>query len=94
MDVSPFAKAVLGFVSATPYGETATYGEIARKTAVLLGRPLVSARAVGGAVAHNPVSLIVPCHRVIGAGGKLVGYEWGVDVKKRLLDIERACRDR
>ncbi|MFR0733014.1 MAG: methylated-DNA--[protein]-cysteine S-methyltransferase [Oscillospiraceae bacterium] len=60
-----------------PYGATTTYGEIARKMAALTGKPGMAAQAVGGAVGHNPISLIIPCHRVIGAGGSLTGYAGG-----------------
>lgn len=68
-----------------PYGKTATYGEIAKQ----IGCPK-GARAVGLANNRNPISIIIPCHRVIGAGGKLVGYGGGLDIKKRLLQIEGA----
>lgn len=64
-----------------PCGSVTTYGEIARD----LG---ASARAVGGAVGHNPISIIIPCHRVVGAGGALTGYAAGLDVKRRLLELE------
>ena len=67
-----------------PYGETATYGEIAEK----IGSPK-SARAVGGANNKNPIGIIVPCHRVIGSKGELTGYAAGLDVKERLLKLER-----
>ena len=66
-----------------PYGETRTYGQIAAQ----IGRPKAS-RAVGMANHNNPISVIVPCHRVIGAGGKLVGYGGGLDVKEALLTLE------
>jgi methylated-DNA-[protein]-cysteine S-methyltransferase len=67
-----------------PYGETVTYGELARE----LGVP-TAARAVGRANARNPISIIVPCHRVIGSTGKLTGYAGGLDTKRKLLDHER-----
>ncbi len=67
-----------------PYGEVTTYGAIAKK----VGGDKMSARAVGGAVGHNPISIIVPCHRVIGAGGKLTGYSGGMEKKIKLLQIE------
>jgi methylated-DNA-[protein]-cysteine S-methyltransferase len=66
-----------------------TYGEIARKIASAQGLAQMSAQAVGGAVGHNPVSLIVPCHRVVGADGSLTGYAGGVERKRRLLMIEK-----
>ena len=65
-----------------------TYGEIAEKTAEQMNRPHMSAQAVGGAVGHNPISLIIPCHRVIGANGSLTGYAGGVDRKRRLLEMD------
>ena len=70
-----------------PYGETITYGELAAR----IGNPKAS-RAVGMANHHNPISIIVPCHRVIGARGKLVGYGGGLDLKERLLAFEKGNR--
>lgn len=67
-----------------PYGEVTTYGAIAKK----VGGDKMSARAVGGVVGHNPISIIVPCHRVIGEGGKLIGYSGGMEKKIKLLQIE------
>ncbi len=81
---SAFQKRVWKELLTIPYGETVSYGELARR----LGS---SARAVGGAVGRNPVSLIVPCHRVIGAGGRLTGYGGGLDLKARLLELERTA---
>lgn len=81
---TPFQLAVWEELRAIPYGETRTYGEIA----VALGRPGAS-RAVGLANGRNPISIIVPCHRVIGASGKLTGYAGGVERKAYLLDLER-----
>ena len=72
-----------------PYGQTVTYGEIARKIADKRGLKTMSAQAVGGAVGHNRVSVIVPCHRVIGSDGSLTGYAGGIERKIRLLDIEQ-----
>jgi O-6-methylguanine DNA methyltransferase len=69
-----------------PRGSTRTYAEIA----VAIGRPATAARAVGAACAANPVALAVPCHRAIGADGRLHGYRWGLDVKRRLLEMEGA----
>ena len=77
-----FQRAVWDILLTLPYGETVTYGDIAER----LGD--TSARAVGGAVARNPISLIVPCHRVMGAGGRLTGYAGGVDRKRKLLELE------
>jgi len=79
-----FQEAVWGALLTIPYGATATYAEIARK----LGRP-DAVRAVGAANGRNPISIIVPCHRVVGSGGSLVGYAGGLDRKRRLLDLER-----
>ena len=72
-----------------PFGETRTYGEIAEKLAGELGLKSMSAQAVGGAVGHNPISLIVPCHRIIGASGSLTGYAGGIDKKQMLLQLEQ-----
>ena len=71
-----------------PYGTTVTYGQLAERLSVQTGRR-VSARAVGSAVGHNPVSLIIPCHRVIGADGSLTGYAGGTDRKAELLRMEK-----
>ena len=84
-----FRQTVWGLLLAIPYGETTTYGELARKLAALTGRESMSAQAVGGAVGHNPISIIIPCHRVLGADGSLTGYAGGVEVKARLLKLER-----
>jgi O-6-methylguanine DNA methyltransferase len=81
---TPFQRLVWDALLAIPYGETLTYREIA----FALGRPGGS-QAVGGAVARNPVSIIVPCHRVLGSDGSLTGYMWGTHVKRWLLDHER-----
>lgn len=78
---TPFRRKVWERLLQIPFGHTVTYGELAR----LVGG---SPRAVGGAVGHNPVSLIVPCHRVIGTGGRLTGYAGGLDLKSRLLHLE------
>ena len=71
-----------------PYGQTITYGQIARQIAAKRGRKTMSAQAVGGAVGRNPISIIVPCHRVMGADGSLTGYAGGVDKKMALLTLE------
>ncbi|HIY96832.1 MAG TPA: methylated-DNA--[protein]-cysteine S-methyltransferase [Candidatus Borkfalkia excrementigallinarum] len=88
---SPFRRAVWEMLLRIPYGKTMTYGEIARLMGEESGHR-VSARAVGGAVGHNPVSLIVPCHRVVGANGNLTGYAGGIERKRYLLALERAMR--
>ena len=73
---------------AIPYGRTRTYGEIAAQIAQQTGRPRMSAQAVGSAVGRNPISLLIPCHRVVGANGSLTGYAGGVEKKRRLLLLE------
>lgn len=87
---SEFKQLVTEAMLAIPFGETCTYGDIARWVARRLGRDTMSAQAVGGAVGHNPISLIVPCHRVIGSSGSLTGYAGGLDRKAWLLRHE-AC---
>ncbi len=87
-NATPFRKAVWEILLTIPFGRTMTYGEIARILAARNGMKKMSAQAVGGAVGHNPVSLIVPCHRVVGAGGSLTGYGGGLDRKRYLLDLE------
>lgn len=84
---SEFRRRVWRVLLGIPYGQTRTYGEIAAELGLSAG-----ARAVGAAVAHNPISLIVPCHRVVGAGGRLTGYAGGVERKARLLELEGAAR--
>jgi methylated-DNA-[protein]-cysteine S-methyltransferase len=81
---TPFQRTVWEALTTIPYGETISYGELARR----LGSPSAS-RAVGLANGRNPISIIVPCHRVIGADGSLTGYGGGVDRKRLLLDLER-----
>ena len=83
---SPFRQKVWELLLAIPYGETRTYGELAK---ILSGEKTgMSAQAVGGAVGHNPISIIIPCHRVLGSGGQLIGYAGGLDKKKYLLVLE------
>ncbi len=86
---SAFRRAVWALLLTIPYGQTTTYGELAARIAAQRGVRRMSAQAVGGAVGHNPVSLIVPCHRVIGADGSLVGYAGGIARKAALLELER-----
>ena len=88
LSTTPFRKAVWEILLTIPFGQTMTYGEIAAKMAEQAGRRHMSAQAVGGAVGHNPISLIIPCHRVIGADGSLTGYAGGIDRKRRLLEME------
>lgn len=87
MNASPFRMKVWEILKDIPYGQTITYGEIAKRIEKESGKR-VSAQAVGGAVGHNPISIIVPCHRVMGAGGKLTGYAGGIDIKLQLLRLE------
>ena len=82
-----FCKMVLDIVKNIGYGKTLTYKEIAEKIFLLTGKK-TSARAVGNAVGHNPISIIIPCHRVIGSNGAITGYAGGLDKKKILLQIE------
>lgn len=82
-----FQRAVWDLLKEIPYGTTATYGELAKRLAARRGRPC-SARAVGAAVGRNPISLIVPCHRVLGADGSLTGYAGGLARKRALLRLE------
>ena len=86
---SDFRKAVWSILCTIPYGTTITYGDIARKIATDRGLTRMSAQAVGGAVGHNPVSVIVPCHRVIGSDGSLTGYAGGLHLKQQLLQLEK-----
>ena len=87
---SEFRQAVWKLLREIPYGQTVTYGELAKKAALLLGKERMSAQAVGGAVGHNPISIIVPCHRVVGTDGSLTGYAGGIGIKARLLKHEGA----
>lgn len=87
MKASPFRLKVWEILKEIPYGKTVTYGEIAKRIEKESGKR-ASAQAVGGAVGHNPISIIVPCHRVMGAGGDLTGYAGGIDLKLRLLELE------
>ena len=85
---SAFRRRVWDLLLRVPYGQTVTYGQLAQQLAAQQSLSHMSAQAVGGAVGHNPISLIVPCHRVIGADGSLTGYAGGVDKKRRLLALE------
>ncbi len=83
-----FRQAVWDLLLKIPYGGLATYGEIAEAVAARLNKNRMSAQAVGGAVGHNPISIIIPCHRVVGANGSLTGYAGGIDKKLWLLRHE------
>ena len=91
-----FQKQVWNMLLAIPYGKTRTYGDIAREMAAYLGKESMSAQAVGGAVGRNPISIFIPCHRVVGAKGQLTGYAGGLENKKWLLHHEgwKLARDR
>lgn len=90
LDASPFRRAVWEILLTIPFGETMTYGEISDKIAKQRGAARMSAQAVGGVVGHNPISIIVPCHRVVGTSGSLTGYAGGIDKKVKLLTLEKA----
>lgn len=85
---TPFQKCVWELLSEIPYGETTTYGALAKEVGQRLGKEKMSAQAVGGAVGRNPISILIPCHRVIGKDGSLTGYAGGVEKKEALLKIE------
>lgn len=83
-----FRKSVWDILLTVPFGSTITYGEIAKTIAKQTGRPHLSPQAVGGAVGHNAISIIIPCHRVLGADGRLTGYAGGIEKKAKLLSFE------
>ena len=87
---SDFRQRVWSILLQIPYGRTMTYGQIAKQLAKNTGIDKMSAQAVGGAVGHNPISIIVPCHRVVGTNGSLTGYAGGLDKKIALLKLEKA----
>lgn len=89
MKTTAFRKAVWEILLSIPYGETMTYGEIASRIALQKGIEKMSAQAVGGAVGHNSISIIIPCHRVVGTNGSLTGYAGGIDKKIKLLTLEQ-----
>ena len=83
-----FRQCVWSLLCKIPYGETTTYGELAKEVAKKLNKPSMSAQAIGNAVGHNPISIIIPCHRVIGKNGSLTGYAGGIENKIKLLELE------
>ena len=85
---SAFRRAAWEILLQIPYGKTTTYGEIARQLAKKQKLPRMSAQAVGGAVGHNEISIIIPCHRVVGTNGSLTGYAGGIEKKIKLLELE------
>ena len=88
-DSTPFRKAVYDIMLTIPYGKTISYGEIADIIAKQKSIKKMSAQAVGGAVGHNPISIIIPCHRVVGSNGSLTGYGGGINRKVKLLELEK-----
>lgn len=88
LDSTPFRMDVWKLLLEIPYGQTISYKELAEKLAEMYSISKMSAQAVGGAVGHNPISIIIPCHRVIGSDGSLTGYAGGIDKKARLLTLE------
>lgn len=86
---SEFRRQVWAILCRIPYGQTRTYGEIAREIGKMRGIDTMSAQAVGGAVGHNPISVIIPCHRVVGTDGSLTGYAGGLERKQWLLELEK-----
>lgn len=87
---SEFRQQVWKILLEIPFGNVLTYGDIAKKLAEKAGLKRMSAQAVGGAVGHNPISIIIPCHRVVGSDGSLTGYAGGVETKFKLLSLEKA----
>lgn len=85
---SDFRQKVWSILCEIPYGEVITYGDIAKKMAVKMKRETMSSQAIGGAVGHNPISIIIPCHRVVGSNGSLTGYAGGIKTKIKLLELE------
>ena len=83
-----FQQQIWELLREIPYGQVRTYGDLAREMALLAGKEKMSAQAVGQAVGKNPVSILVPCHRVVGRKGQLTGYAWGVEKKQWLLRHE------
>lgn len=86
---SSFRQKVWKILCEIPYGQITTYGEIAKKIALIEHKISMSSQAIGGAVGHNPISIIIPCHRVVGANGSLTGYAGGITKKVKLLELER-----
>ncbi|MDR1183551.1 MAG: methylated-DNA--[protein]-cysteine S-methyltransferase [Coriobacteriales bacterium] len=83
-----FRQSVWDILCEIPYGEVTTYGAIAARMAAKANKPKMSSQAVGGAVGHNPISIIIPCHRVVGSNGSLTGYASGIWRKVKLLELE------
>jgi len=83
-----FRRGVWGILCEIPYGKVITYSDIAEKMAVKMNKKSMSSQAVGRAVGHNPISIIIPCHRVVGSNGSLTGYAGGISKKVKLLELE------
>ncbi len=94
MRTTAFRKSVWDIMLTIPYGQTMTYGQIAEIVAAQSGLQRMSAQAIGGAVGHNSISLIIPCHRVVGTNGSLTGYAGGIDKKVQLLQMEKSDMSR
>ena len=93
MRASDFRRRVWEILLTIPYGHTMTYGDVARIIAHERGLASMSAQAIGGAVSHNPISLIIPCHRVVGADESLTGYAGGIDRKRWLIQYEQEIQN-
>lgn len=86
---SSFRQSIWTVLATIPYGKVVTYGDIAKLTSKQTNKDKISAQAVGGAVGHNPISIIIPCHRVVGSGGNLTGFACGIEIKIKLLELEQ-----
>lgn len=89
LDGSPFQLEIWKLLCEIPYGKTTTYKALSLEVARRMGKEKMSAQAVGGAVGRNPISIIIPCHRVIGTNGKMIGYNGGTAIKEKLLQLEQ-----
>ena len=89
-----FRQEIWNILCEIPYGQVITYGDIAKKMAAKMNKESMSSQAVGGAVGHNPISIIIPCHRVVGSNGSLTGYAGGIHTKIKLLELEGADMSR
>lgn len=89
---TPFQKLIWDMLLEIPFGQIITYGQLAKQAAQAMGKEKMSSQAVGQAVGRNPIAIIIPCHRVIGAGGALTGYAYGIEKKQWLLDHEGSRR--
>ena len=90
---TPFRQTVWKLLQEIPYGQVITYGQLSWRTDAALGRPSMAAQAVGSAAGRNPISIIIPCHRLVGADGSLTGYAGGLECKQWLLCHEQKTRD-